>query len=555
MAARHQPATRFTDRSRSCLIAATLLAVGLFGVVIAALAALLQAGENDFIAHLGRPSVWQIALFTGWQALLSTLLSLAVALPVARACWRRAQQWRSGWLVAWSIIALVMPTTVAATGLLAVWGQNGFVSTLLVLGGFERLPPVYGLPAVLLAHVFLNAPLMLRVLTSTLAGTPAAQWRLSAQWGLSAWQRFVLLEWPAMRRVVPGLLSLVFLLCFTSFALVLMLGGGPAVTTLEVSIYTALRFEFDLPRAATLSLLQLGVCALIVFALSFYGAQGGPSWVANPLPSAAAIAQRGERRWRAQAGDLLLLGLFALFITTPILAVLLNGASHHLPTVLRSGVFWRALSASLLIALGSAVLATGAALLLAAARVRLAAHRAPATTRPLSGLLDAVVSLYLAVPAIVLGTGAFILLRRFADLFVLAPLLVLTANVLLSLPFAYRVLEGRMAALAARHDMLCAAFGIRGWRRFIRITAPAMAPEIGFAAGLSAAFSLGDLGVIALFGSQQFQTLPWLLYQTMNRYRAGEAAALALLLLGVTFLLLWGWGRLLRLMQPRRRLC
>jgi thiamine transport system permease protein len=63
---------------------------------------------------------------------------------------------------------------------------------------------------------------------------------------------------------------------------------------------------------------------------------------------------------------------------------------------------------------------------------------------------------------------------------------------------------------------------------------PALAPELGYAAGLSAALSLGDMTVIALFGSQQFQTLPWLLYQTMARYRSGEAAALALLLLCLT---------------------
>jgi len=58
-----------------------------------------------------------------------------------------------------------------------------------------------------------------------------------------------------------------------------------------------------------------------------------------------------------------------------------------------------------------------------------------------------------------------------------------------------------------------------------------MRRELGFAAGLTAALSMGDLGVIALFGSNQFQTLPWLLYQTMIRYRADEAAAMALVLL------------------------
>ena len=125
------------------------------------------------------------------------------------------------------------------------------MSQLLQSTGGPPLPPVYGLGSVLLAHVFFNAPLMLRVLSSTLGGIPQAQWRLAAQWGLSDLERFAKIEWPTLKRVIPGLLALVFLLCFTSFSLVLMLGGGPAVTTLEVSIYTALRFDFDLPMAGS----------------------------------------------------------------------------------------------------------------------------------------------------------------------------------------------------------------------------------------------------------------------------------------------------------------
>ena len=108
---------------------------------------------------------------------------------------------------------------------------------------------------------------------------------------------------------------------------------------------------------------------------------------------------------------------------------------------------------------------------------------------------------------------------------------------LVALPFAYRVIQGKMAMLARSQDRLCASLDLRGWRRFRLVTFPALAPELGFAAGLSAALSLGDMTIIALFGSQHFQTLPWLLYQTMARYRAEDAAALALLLFVLTLLL------------------
>jgi len=219
---------------------------------------------------------------------------------------------------------------------------------------------------------------------------------------------------------------------------------------------------------------------------------------------------------------------FTILAVLPVLVVIAKGLGPHIISVLSSPAFWRAAIASLAIAFTSGVLASACALLMAIARTR----------RARSGRsvwwLDVSVSLYLAVSAIVLGTGLFILLRPVASLFTLAPALVLLANMLVALPFAYRVIEGRLAALAATHDRLCAGLGIRGWRRLRWITLPALAPELGYASGLSAALSLGDLTVIALFGSQQFQTLPWLLYQTMARYRSGEAAALALLLLCLT---------------------
>jgi len=294
------------------------LAAGLLALAGAAMAALLLVAGDSQGTTAGHV-VSRIALFTAFQAALSAALALALALPTARACWRRGRSWRTDWLLGFCFLPVVMPTTVAATGLIGVWGQKGFVSTLCEYLGFSGLPPIYGLQAVLLAHVFFNAPLMLRVLVGALAGVPAAQWRQSAQWGLSGWQRFRLIEWPAMRRVVPGLLALVFLVCFTSFSLILMLGGGPAVTTLEVSIYTALRFDFDMQQAARLAILQILICGAVVITLTRLG---GRSWAATP---------RATDRMRAQRGD----DALSVCFDTPVLdsALTLLGAAELVMTL------------------------------------------------------------------------------------------------------------------------------------------------------------------------------------------------------------------------------
>ena len=528
MARRAQPITAWR---RPGVLSALGLAIGagLLLLALAAICALMMAagGGSGLSAHAAG-YIRHVALLTFVQAGLSALLALCVAILVARSCWRRALEWRARYLILFSFIPVVLPTTVAATGLIAIWGQSGFVSTLLHMSGLPPLRPIYGLGAVLLAHVFFNAPLMLRVLSGALAGIPAAQWRLSAQWGLTGWQRFRQVEWPAMRRVIPGLLGLVFLLCFTSFSLVLMLGGGPSVTTLEVSIYTALRFDFDMALAGRLALLQLAICALVVVLLTLVT---GRSWSAAADFTGRRVAQRGDKYRGTRLIDGLVIGGFVILAVLPVVAVILRGIGPHMNTVLGWPALWQATATSLSIAILSGGLATGIALLLAAARTRRSGAGLPVWP------LDLSISLYLAVSAIVLGTGLFILLRQVADVFFLAPGLVVLGNMLVALPFAYRVLEGRLASLASAQDRLCASLGIRGWRRFRQITLPAISSELGYAAGLSSALSLGDMTIIALFGSQQFQTLPWLLYQTMGRYRAAEAAALALWLLGLTLAL------------------
>jgi len=526
MAERAQPVTTGWRRPGSISLLGLGIAVGLLVLALAAIGALMTAaGAGGGAAASGY--IRHVTLFTFGQAAASAGLALALALVTARICWRRAVEWKTGLILAASFLPVVMPTTVAATGIIGVWGQRGIVSSALQAVGLAPLPPVYGLGAVLLAHVFFNAPLMLRVLSGALAGIPAAQWRLAAQFGLTEWQRFRYIEWPAMRRVIPGLLALVFLLCFTSFSLILMLGGGPSVTTLEVSIYTALRFDFDMALAGRLALLQLAVCGGVVMLLTLVT---GRSWGAT-ASRMRPIRQRGDASLPARLFDAAMLLVFLMITATPVLAIVMRGIGPQLMEVLSWTAFWRAALTSLSIAVISGLVSTGMALLLATARTR----------RQSAGLsvwpLDLAVSLYLAVSAIVLGTGMFILLRQVADLFFLAPALVLLGNILIALPFAYRVLEGRLAALSASHDKLCASLGLRGWQRFRQITLPAIVPELGFSAGLSSALSLGDMTIIALFGSQNFQTLPWLLYQTMARYRSGEAAALALWLLILTLVI------------------
>ncbi len=182
-----------------------------------------------------------------------------------------------------------------------------------------------------LAHVFFNVALVARLLLQGWLAIPAEQFRLAAQLGFAPRDVFRRIELPMLRDVLPGAFVLVFLLCMTSFAVALILGGGPRATTVELAIYQALRFDFDLGRAAWLALIQFALCGTVAVlalrlsaAAGFGGGLGGSvrRWDADRpalraldaagSPSSAfprPAARRGRRPRPAGAGGAAGLGL------------------------------------------------------------------------------------------------------------------------------------------------------------------------------------------------------------------------------------------------------
>ncbi|RVA96083.1 ABC transporter permease subunit, partial [Mesorhizobium sp. M7A.F.Ca.CA.004.01.1.1] len=134
------------------------------------------------------------------------------------------------------------------------------------------------------------------------------------------------------------------------------------------------------------------------------------------------------------------------------------------------------------------------------------------------------------VPPIVVGAGWFLLLRHAGDVFAIAPVMVVTVNAVMAMPFALRAVRPAYDAASERHERLCAQLGIAGWNRLMLVDWPSLRRPLATAFAFAMALSLGDLGVIALFGSDSVQTLPYLLLARMGSYRTEDAAGLALLL-------------------------
>jgi thiamine transport system permease protein len=354
---------------------------------------------------------------------------------------------------------------------------------------------------------------------------PADQWRLASQLGMGARPAFRLIEWPVLRQALPGIAGLVFMLCITSFTIVLTLGGGPRATTLEVAIYQALRFDFDPIRAVALTLLQIGLTLVVVFILTRLGANTVGDANLPVAPRRYLSVGRGEA-WL----NSVLIVLSLAFVAGPMAATVAAGFQADLWRLVTESAVRSAALTSLVLAFMSAILSVVLSLSLIMARRALAAKRVGQGNTILEYATDTGAGFVLVVPPIVIGAGWFILLRHAGNVFALAPVMVVAVNAVMAMPFAIRALRPAYDAASERHERLCVLLGISGWNRFKLIDWPPLRRPLATAFAFAMALSLGDLGVIALFGSDSVQTLPYLLLSRMGSYRTDDAAGLALIL-------------------------
>lgn len=321
-------------------------------------------------------------------------------------------------------------------------------------------------------------------------------------------------------QVVPGALALIFVVCLTSFAVALTLGGGPRATTIELAIYQAFRFDFDLGRAALLSVVQLVLAgAMAVLALLLV-----PSLVVG------GGLDRVMPRWDARGGmqrvmDSAFIVGAALFLLVPLGAVVVRGAIG-LPAM--PAVVYNAAFTSVWVALASVVVLLALALPMAG---WIAGRK--------GGGVEAIGLLGLAASPLMIGTGWFIVINPYADPFDFALPVTITVNAMMALPFALRIFVPRMRETVQDYGRLSATLGLSGWAFWRAVLLPRMRPQIGFAAGLGGALSMGDLGVIALFADPDRVTLPLQMVRLMGAYRMEAAAGAALVLLALSLGIFW----------------
>lgn len=489
-------------------------------ILLAMVALLTTAGP----LRLPGAAEWSAIRFTVFQAALSSVFSVVLAIPVARALARRKFPGR-GFLVTLLGAPFLLPVIVAVFGLLAVFGRGGLLNAALGSLGFAPVS-VYGLHGVVLAHVFFNMPLATRLILQGWADIPSERFRLAASLGMNAAAINRHLEWPMLKSVLPGAALLIFVICTTSFAVALILGGGPRATTVELAIYQAIRFEFDLAGAAFLSLIQMAITGTAAVLAMRY----------STIATFGSSFDRRLYRWDAQHPVLRLYDVLSIvgasmFLILPMLMV----AGRGLPWILTlPSTVWVSAVTSICVAVATTLLVLLSAILISLAVTGIGGQ---------AKFLEAAALLAVSASPLVIGAGFFLIIFPFADPSRFALPVTVLVNALLTLPFVLRSILPAIQSVEATYGHLADSLNITGWARLRVLVFPRIRRALGFGAGIAAALSMGDLGVIALFADPDTATLPLQIFRLMGAYRLDDAAGATLLLLAMTFTIFYVFDR------------
>lgn len=471
------------------------------------------ASDRSAVARvLGEERVRDVIRFTLWEATLSTVLTLAVGLPIAYVVSRFAFRGRAG-LEALVVVPFVLPTVVVG---MAFSGLRG------------------SLAAILAAHVFFNVAVVVRVVGAAWATIDPALEDAAEELGAAGWRRFTDVLLPVARPAIVSAATLVFLFTFTSFGVILLLGGA-GQTTIEVEIFRRTSQQLDLSAAAVLAMIQLLFVGVLLTADAVLAARRRV--IQTPVDGVPRQPRTaGERAFGAVVilGALLLvvLPLWRLVRRSVTGADGLTLANYlHIGEGRRGGVFEIDPASAIWTSVRTAALAAVIALTiggLVSIGVALGAR---------SRGVWAIVAVPLGVSAVTLGFGYIVAFDRSPLDLRGSPWLVPLAQALVALPFVVRIVAPALAAANASLGESAAALGASPWRAMRDATLPACAGAIRTAAMFAFVVALGEFGATAFLARADRPTVPVAIARLLGQPGAasiGQASALAVILLVVT---------------------
>ncbi|MBI4405502.1 MAG: ABC transporter permease subunit [Deltaproteobacteria bacterium] len=524
-----------------CKIAAA--AVSLFfllAVLIFPLSWLFARGLSSSVDYSiwSDPFFWSVVRFTYWQAACSAFLSCVLGTTAAflysdHVFPARKLLWHL------SLVCFSLPTIVVVLSFTGFFGRSGLMNSALAALGIDPFIQVYGWVGILGAHVFYNFPLFLKSVGSALEQMDRTEEMAALSLGASRLQCLMLITFPKIWPVLKSCFFLAFLLCSSSFLVVLILGASPKFTTLEVAIYEATKIEFDIPLAVRLALVQLVISGIVYFLFL------RQSTLFVTLRPAGAPFIRIYHSSKKMQNSLLITGLLlvvGVLAGGPLIALVQSGVR---------GVFYLGreflptLTTTVLLASLVGVLATAIGISLAYCekhvnRFGIGRWLAYLANIPLSvSTILLSVALMLAYPAVHLKLRGSLLA-------------IAVVQSTIALPLAFRILHEGFCRIGDELYWAAASAGASPFQVLCDIELPLLKGPMFLSFLLAASFSIGEIGAVIMFLSEKISTVPLWIYRAMSQYRFEEAYGAAVVLFFFTLLMYVAAGFLERKLYGSR---
>lgn len=529
------------------LLPLTFLAVFFFQPLVEIFRLAIEAGLRQGLTPDVLNRVWRPLGFTIYQAGLSTVLTMLVGLPAAYIFARFIFPGKR-LLRVLTTLPFILPTVVVAASFNALLGPRGWVN-LALMGLFNlETPPVQvlnTLGAILLAHVFYNTTIVIRVVGTAWEQLDPRLEGAARVLGASGWRAFWEVTLPLLRPSLLAALLLIFMFDFTSFGVVLLLGGA-GFATIEVEIYIQALHMLNLPVAGLLSAVQI----LFTLLLSIIYARLAGQRNIPLAPRLQGEAVRRPKGWRERLGIGLVTGLLALLIVSPLAALAVRSVTRleanrgersvQAPALTleyyrelfvnrRGSIFYVPPAAAAKNSLAYAGATVGISLVLG----WLAAYSLARPSR-LNKFLDPLLMLPLGASAVTLGLGFIVTFNRPPLDVQSFPLLIPIAHSLVALPFVVRTLQPALASIPVSLRQAAGVLGASPWQVWREVDLPIVGRAALVAAIFSFTISLGEFGATSFLARPEYPTLPVAIFRFLSQPGAlnyGQSLAMATILM------------------------
>ena len=485
--------------------------------------------------------------FTIGQAALSTLLTLILGLPGAWLFTRFTFPGKKA-LKILTTLPFILPTVVVAAGFNALLGTRGWVNLGLMALFNLSSPPIQFLNtfgAILVAHVFYNTTIIIRVVSNAWSRHNIRLRHAAQVLGASPWRTFREVTLPLLKPSILAGTFLVFLFNFTSFGVVLML-GGPQFATLEVEIYIQALHRLNLPLASILAILQL-LCTLLI-TLGHNRVSGLGDVVVSP-PARTLDARKPRTGWEQLVVILLIITLFTLLVA-PLASLALRSFVKLEPTRGERSEFQRGLTLQFYRELGVnrrgdlfyvppiaaarnsfifALITIGITLSLGV----LVAYALGQRTA-INKFLDPLLMLPLGASAITLGLGFIIVFNRPPFSTLRFPILIPIAHSLVALPFIVRTLVPALGDIPRSLRNAARVLGASPFKVWREVDLPLLTPALLVSMIFALTISLGEFGASTFLVRPEYPTMPVAIFRYISQPGAlnyGQALAMSTILM------------------------